>query len=78
MTRVAKLVGLCVLGISATFLVNLVFAVAGAALGFFLYEPPPEKKLQFVMCHADREPRCAPPNSTSVPISSARAPFGEQ
>jgi hypothetical protein len=78
MTRVAKVVGLCVLAIASTFLVNLVFAAAGVAVGFFLYEPPPERKLQFVMCHADREPRCAPPKSSTVPISSTRAPSGKQ
>jgi hypothetical protein len=78
MTQVAKVVGLCVLGFAATFLVNLVFAAAGAAVGFFVYEPPPEKKLQFVVCHADREPRCAPRKSSSVPISSAHAPPGER
>jgi hypothetical protein len=78
MTHFAKVAGLCVLGISATFLVNLVFTAAGVVVGFLVYEPPPEKKIQFVLCHADREPRCSPPKSSSVPISSAHAPSGER
>lgn len=78
MTQFAKVAGLCVLGISATFLVNLVFTTAGVVVGFLVYEPPPEKKLQFVLCHPDREPRCAPPKSSSAPISPAPAPSGER
>jgi hypothetical protein len=71
MSPVAKVVGVCVAVVAAAMLVNLTCAAAGVGIGFLSYRSPPEIEVKYVLCHADREPRCPPPGPSSAPLLSA-------
>jgi hypothetical protein len=62
MTSTMKAVIICVAAVGGTGLVTLVFTMTGVAIGVLSYEPPPERRVEFVMV------------SSSAPIPSLKPP----